>query len=275
VKRRSRFIRDLPDSKQLLAQLLSTKIRYRGVELLQKRPGCFTLVGDNVEYGSKRDALRAWIKRNPRTFGNYILRQDGEPMRRSLDKRLRLLDNFSAPTWSLVDHSGNIVGYWAVRPTRQDIAECIREARMTDSRPSYKRPETLGWRTWPWDAQRACLVSPHTGHPWLDPELRVESWSSAEAVRGHAGIHACRLPRGDWRLARKPHDMPWTRGYVLGLVERFGKFVLGTEGWRAEWVIVKEILAPDPATARQIKRAYGEGFTVTVAQKGHWLRGGN
>jgi hypothetical protein len=53
-------------------------------------------------------------------------------------------------------------------------------------------------------------------------------------VRGFAGIHAARLPY-DWRRAdvmshgefccygRHPNN-------VIGVVERFGKYVLGTEG---------------------------------------------
>lgn len=59
---------------------------------------------------------------------------------------------------------------------------------------------------------------------------------------------------------------------ILTLVERFGRFVLGSEGWRAEWVIIKEILAPDEATARALRRVYPE-LPISVAREGHWLKG--
>ncbi len=60
-------------------------------------------------------------------------------------------------------------------------------------------------------------------------------------------------------------------GPILALVERFGKFVLGSEGWRAEWVFIKELLAPDEATARVLRRVYAD-IPISVAHEGHWLK---
>jgi hypothetical protein len=43
---------------------------------------------------------------------------------------------------------------------------------------------------------------------------------------------------------------------VTGIVERFGRYVLGTEGWRAEWVIVRKLRAPTPEIAEALGRVY-------------------
>jgi hypothetical protein len=45
---------------------------------------------------------------------------------------------------------------------------------------------------------------------------------------------------------------------VHGIVERFGRYVLGTEGWRAEWVIIRELMAPDTNTALALMQRYPE-----------------
>jgi len=45
---------------------------------------------------------------------------------------------------------------------------------------------------------------------------------------------------------------------VTGLVERFGRYVLGTEGWRAEWVVIRKLRAPTPEIAEALARAYPE-----------------
>lgn len=45
---------------------------------------------------------------------------------------------------------------------------------------------------------------------------------------------------------------------IHGIVERFGKFALGTDGWRAEWVIIRKLLAPDTETGLALEKAYPE-----------------
>jgi hypothetical protein len=43
---------------------------------------------------------------------------------------------------------------------------------------------------------------------------------------------------------------------VHGIVERFGRYEFGTEGWRAEWVVIRELMAPDTKTALALMRKY-------------------
>jgi hypothetical protein len=62
----------------------------------------------------------------------------------------------------------------------------------------------------------------------------------------------------DW-LRVDPKTVPQFGGCgVHGIVERFGRYVLGTEGWRAEWVVIRELLAPDENTALALMRTYPE-----------------
>lgn len=245
--------RGLPDSKALLADLVSEEIVRFGIRL-RIGPDGVRLAGYPSEcYGNQRAAVKAWIFKNPRWYGSYCFRRDMVPNGR----------------WRLMDSAGSQVASWVVRPTRQEIAAAIRRARALDHKPSYRRPDTLGWRGWYWNTRDNCLVSPAQHTHWLDPELRVPHWSESSAVRGAAGIHACRLPKGDWRKARAPADLMGS--HVIGLVERFGKFILGAEGWRAEWVFIRELLAPDEPTARAIRRAYPD-IPVSVAHESHWLR---
>ena len=73
-------------------------------------------------------------------------------------------------------------------------------------------------------------VKPRDGHRRLP--FVVERWSDTDAVRGEAGIHARRMPC-DWRFAVSPRAMPEIGSCGHGIVERFGRYVLGTAGWRA------------------------------------------
>ena len=41
-------------------------------------------------------------------------------------------------------------------------------------------------------------------------------------------------------------------------IERFGRYVLGTEGWRAQWVVIRELMAPDSKTALALMGRYPE-----------------
>lgn len=252
------------DTKSLLMQLACAETSRFGVKLLYNaRRGEWSLkdVADSGVFPTKNAAIRAYFSTYGREYGTMRQRYS-----------LRKTQYGRGYRWTLKDFAGNTVGRWVLRPTRVEIAHIMREARKDNSQPSYRRPDTLGWRTWEWSVIKRCLISGIQGTLWdCGPELRVESWSEHSAVRGAAGIHACRLPRGDWRRARRPHDMPLAP--ILGLVERFGKFVLGTEGWRAEWVIIKELMCADEALARAVRAAYPE-VPVCVAPKGHWLTEG-
>jgi hypothetical protein len=93
--------------------------------------------------------------------------------------------------------------------------------------------------------------------PWREATLRAEHWSDSAALRGEAGIHARRMPC-DW-LRVDPKAVPEIGSCdVHGIVERFGRYVLGTEGWRAEWVVIRELLAPDAHTALALMRSCPE-----------------
>lgn len=137
--------------------------------------------------------------------------------------------------------------------------------------PDPHAPDTLGWRVWHWDADLQRLISPALKTVWHTPELRVEEWSFSKAVRGVAGIHAARMPY-DWRRASLegtelsmfalnpispflPKSMTDTF-HIVGIVERFGKYVLGTEGWRAEWVIIRALKAPSAEIGLALEQAY-------------------
>lgn len=127
---------------------------------------------------------------------------------------------------------------------------------------------TMGFRSWVFDYNTGLLRSPSQGTPWQDTELRCEFWEENEVVRGASGIHAHLVPH-DWQTAGD-------QGYggqgfhqfgdgavmcaptVLGLVERFGRYVLGTEGWRAEWVVIRALHAPSKAVAMALQLSYPE-----------------
>jgi hypothetical protein len=116
-------------------------------------------------------------------------------------------------------------------------------------------PTTIYYAYKRWDGH--VLISPVQRTPWHEATLRVEHWSDSAAVPGEAGIHARRMPC-DW-LRVDPKVMPEIGSCdVHGIVERFGRYVLGTEGWRAEWVVIRELLAPDAHTALALMRSYPE-----------------
>lgn len=135
------------------------------------------------------------------------------------------------------------------------------------SMPDPNAPDNLGWRVWHWDQKLKRLISPSQRTVWHSPELRVEDWSFSKAVRGVAGIHAARMPY-DWRRASLDgtelssftiNDIVSAaihQVHVLGIVERFGKFVLGTEGWRAEWVMIRKLKAPNNEVGLALEQAY-------------------
>jgi hypothetical protein len=129
-----------------------------------------------------------------------------------------------------------------------------REAQQQAAAPSPDAPDSLGWRGWGLEGD--VLVSPFQKTPWHDATLRAEAWSDRAAVQGTAGIHARRVPV-DW-LRVDPLFGPALACDVHGIVERFGRYVLGTEGWRAEWVVIRELLVPNAETALKLMRRYPE-----------------
>lgn len=241
-------------AKSLLAKLVGQKRTLYGVPLTRVPPAntvpekwMVDQPGWNIQFDTAREAVCAFLAKSSRKFGHWFLR------------RTKTHWHFGNQTQSTV---------FFERPTRKQIADAIRQFRSTDSTPSYARSNTLGWRTWIWDRKHKCLKSPSQGTLWHGPDLIADNWIQAEVVRGHGGIHACRLPRGDWKTANKPHDMPG--GIVVGTLERYGKFVLGEVGWRAEMVVIRELLVPNEAVAQTLRRIYPE-VVVHVAHSQHWL----
>jgi hypothetical protein len=113
----------------------------------------------------------------------------------------------------------------------------------------------MGWRYWIWNPAKGCLRSPINEADWFDGELRCDEWDESSALRGRSGIHARFVPK-DWT------DSDFTPPVVTGIVERFGKFVLGTEGWRAEWCIVKKLCVIGEDTADALRRAYPDAEVI-------------
>jgi hypothetical protein len=164
--------------------------------------------------------------------------------------------------------SGECVHCWYYWPTRAEIVATVRQVRKQRAQeraraPSPDAPDTLGWRGWRWDG--SLLISPVQGTPWHDTTLRAEKWSDSAALRGQVGVHACRMPC-DWRRA-DPSLTEIGRCNVHGVVERFGRYVLGTAGWRAEWVAIRELQAPDVETALALLRRYPDVRVQVMEQE--------
>jgi hypothetical protein len=140
--------------------------------------------------------------------------------------------------------------------------EMLRRAAMVRraaAQPDPHAPDTLGWRIWHWDAERQLLCSPQQGTLWYSAELRVERWDESSVLRGVAGIHARRMPRNWLQAEWGDHDLAATYPNCLsGVVERFGNYVLGTSGWRAEWVVIRKLRAPTSEVGLALETAYPE-----------------
>jgi len=118
-----------------------------------------------------------------------------------------------------------------------------------------KQPDTLGWREWTWNAENECLQSPSQGTLWPTERHKADKWNKDDAVRGVAGIHALLVPR-HWKILGDFGAYPLYGSTITGIVERFGKYVLGTEGWRAEQVVIKELLAPTTEIGLKLEQKY-------------------
>ena len=143
----------------------------------------------------------------------------------------------------------------AIHDQRYKQQQKRREAQQRAMAVDPDAPDTLGWRAW--NCRGGLLLSPLRRTHWHDATLKAETWSDEQAVRGAAGIHARRMPK-DWLRV----DARWFpevgRCDVHGVVERFGRYVLGKEGWRAEWVAIRELMAPDTNTALALMQRYPE-----------------
>lgn len=164
--------------------------------------------------------------------------------------------------------------------------------------PDPSIPTTLGWRGWIWDEFTEKLFSPVFGVPWDAAECRADLFDPVKDIRGKQGIHAYLVPENwkektcetityvmngcqTERLFRVEYTQPSTYksllGYpstinlasakhfhelkplpVHGIVERFGQFQVGEIGWRSEWAVIRELLAPDEAIGLKLERMFPE-----------------
>lgn len=129
--------------------------------------------------------------------------------------------------------------------------------QLDHMRPDPKLPDTLGFREWRWQADDKVLQSPVQGTLWETECLSAEVWDEGEAIRGVAGIHALLVPR-HWKILCELGFGPFPASPVTvrGIVERYGKYVLGTEGWRAEQVVIRELLAPSTDIGLDLEQRY-------------------
>ena len=161
----------------------------------------------------------------------------------------------------------------------------------TPARPRWlkadpRQPDTLGWREWIWDEKGECLRSPSQDTPWPSAEHLAHHWDEQEVIRGAAGIHALPVPR-HWKILHEMHEAPiGYGGNVNGIVERFGRYVMGTEGWRAEQVVIRELMAPSTEIGLKLEQRYPdaiihypdqieEGETLCKSEKSSALEKGN
>src|SRR5262249_43963106 len=149
--------------------------------------------------------------------------------------------------------------YWHYWPSPAQIAAPINQLRRWQERmqaiaPSPDASDTLGWRGW--RCNGSGLMPPARAAAGHETPPRADAWTTNAAVRGEAGSHAIRMPR-DW-LRADPAMTEIGGCKVHGIVERFGHYVLGTEGWRAEWVVIRELMAPNAKTALALMQKYPE-----------------
>ena len=171
------------------------------------------------------------------------------------------------------------------RPARETIRNVWRAFYDSQPAPRSRVPDTLGWRSWVWDGQH--LISPSWGVAWHSSELRCDDWSDDSAVRGKGGIHALFVPRSRRTIHIPGPGLPGAdvERTVTGIVERYGKFVQGEDGWRAEWVFIRELFPRNPVLAEKLRAAYpdvkitlrddGAGYWENDAGKAHYVRSGS
>ena len=210
---------------------------------------------------TRRAAAAKYMAVRARRFGPYELK------RSPLSARVR-----SAGVW-LLSYAGDewrrvTLAIYMSRPARREIAEAIRYHRTRRMNP-WADP-MLGWRAWRWDPEAKCLVSPHQETRRESDHLVAERWSGMDAVRGHAGIHARRMPmnwlRAGWPEWDGDSAPPASEISVTGVVEIApgARYVLGETGWRAQSVIIRELCAPSVEIMLELIKRY-PGVRVHLA----------
>lgn len=155
---------------------------------------------------------------------------------------------------------------------RLRTAALMAAAQMRRRRPvSMKDPgtgELVGWRLFLVDDRTGTLRSPYMGTVWHEPELRAATWSRHDAVRGHAGIHAWWPAADGGPPAAALVEWVWQLGLVLAEVRGSGRYVAGTDGWRAEVVrVVRVVVSPEelPVVVMATEKESWHGVEVCLA----------
>jgi hypothetical protein len=110
----------------------------------------------------------------------------------------------------------------------------------------------VGWRYWRVSsALPDLLISPFRQTRWDGPVLTAHTWSTHDAVQGLAGIHATHTQKQARRFAALERgyrgSYTYTTTVAIGRVRAYGRYVVGTNGWRAERVIVDKLfIVPFP-----------------------------
>lgn len=231
--------------------------------------GSPTVPADAIYRTSRRIALRRramWGANliDWRWRGQLIARETRKHCRGRLGQ-FTLTSSLRVPPgyWQIIHKpTGRLVADWGYRPTPEEYLGAARAWwRLHGLLANH-----LGWRAFRWDANFGVLRSPQRRTPWHDSVMQVPNWDTSAALRGVAGIHALHAPRG-WRV------LPWEGDTYCGcaspavtaLVERWGRAVVGEDGWRAEWCAIRELVAPADI-AGAIQAAYPD-VTVHVWNK--------
>jgi hypothetical protein len=171
----------------------------------------------------------------------------------------------------------------SVTLTLDEFAKMFGYGAWPDPTPTYSGPtlDTIyGWRYWAWSPSRKTLCSPMYRSIWRHGELRALNWKTEDRpgqLRDVCGIHAVIAPVEWWNAQDgeiqacgeplsacgcKRDDIGETAPKVddeisiTGLVERVRRYVLGERGWRAEWVVIRELLAPTTEIGLDLEQAF-------------------
>jgi len=211
----------------------------------------------SVSWNATEPPVRVTFKLKLRVNGTFALTASGTTM-----ATWREHPGDAEIDWWVNTHGARIAWHQALLEEKYGLFKEYERVAQPDPRT----PDTLGWRMWHLTDDGE-LQSPTMDTVWHEPELRVEKWSDSTAVRGEAGIHAHLMP-SSWHRAiairRRVNQIDKALGFheddpdIWGIVERFGRFVLGTEGWRAEWVVIRELMAPSNEVGLTLERVYPE-----------------
>lgn len=83
--------------------------------------------------------------------------------------------------------------------------------------------------------------------------LVKESFSSGSRFKSYISTPQNKGHHGPPRLVEEIKALP-----VHGIVERFGQFQVGEIGWRSEWAVIRELLAPNREVGLKLERMFPE-----------------